>query len=355
MSEDPDASRQSWRTPARWMLVAAVLASVWVVRPFLVELGAGLVFGYVAERPVDWLLRKFHREGNPRWHVALSISMVVGALLLLIVPAVVALWIALRDLATLLNDATPGELGSLGRRVVAWVQARGGAWGMRLNTADLMRRAQGLSGAAATLIARGAGRVLSATPAVIFSLVLVVVASATFAVQGRALRKSALPVLIPWAREREALSRTTAGVIEGVVLANIGVSLIQATIVAVATVALGIPNAALWSVASFALSFVPFVGTGLVTLSAAAYLFAMNRNAAGVAMLVVALVAGSIDNVLRPLLTQGSIELPFLWRLVAFVGGIAAFGIAGVIVGPLILAWATALWAVTHEPAAGRG
>ncbi len=111
------------------MLVAAVLASVWVVRPFLVELGAGLVFGYVAERPVDWLLRKLKKQGNARWRAALSVALVVGALLLLIVPAVMALWIALRDLANLLNDATPGQLGSLGRRTVEWAQARGPAAG----------------------------------------------------------------------------------------------------------------------------------------------------------------------------------------------------------------------------------
>lgn len=331
-----------------------MLGSLWVVRPFLVELGAGIVFGYVAERPVEWLLRRLHREHDARWRAALSVVLVVGALLLLIVPAVMALWIALRDLASLLGDASPGELGRLGQRVVSWGQRRAGAWGVRLDTADLLRRAQGLSGAAAGAVARGAGRVLTATPAAVFSLVLVVVASASFAAEGRALRRAALPALIPWRRVREALARTTAGVIEGVVLANVGVSLIQATIVAVATVALGIPNAAVWSVASFALSFVPFVGTGLVTLSAAAYLFAVDRHGAGVAMLVVALIAGSIDNVLRPLLTQGSIELPFLWRLVAFVGGIAAFGVSGVIVGPLILAWAQALWAVTHdEPASG--
>jgi len=337
------------------MFAAAVLGSVWVVRPFLVELGAGLVFGYIAERPVDFLLRKLHRENHARWRAALSVTLVLGALMLLIAPAVMAVWIALRDIATLLNDATPGQLGSLGRRIVEWAQARTGAWGMRLDTTDLLRRAQGLSGAAAGVIARGAGRVLTATPAAVFSLLLVVVASASFAAEGRAIRRAALPALIPWAREREALARTTAGVIEGVVLANVGVSLIQATIVAVATVALGIPNAAVWSVASFALSFVPFVGTGLVTLSAAAYLFAVDRNGAGVAMLVVALIAGSIDNVLRPLLTQGSIELPFLWRLVAFVGGIAAFGVSGVIVGPLILAWAHALWAETHGDPQTRG
>jgi predicted PurR-regulated permease PerM len=40
---------------------------------------------------------------------------------------------------------------------------------------------------------------------------------------------------------------------------------------------------------------------------------------------------------------------------VAFVGGIAAFGISGVVVGPLILAWARALWAVTHGEPEARG
>ena len=61
-------------------------------------------------------------------------------------------------------------------------------------------------------------------------------------------------------------------------------------------------------------------------------------------MLVVAVIAGSIDNVLRPMLARGSSELPFVWMMVAFVGGVTAFGAAGVVLGPLVMALAVALW-----------
>jgi predicted PurR-regulated permease PerM len=61
-------------------------------------------------------------------------------------------------------------------------------------------------------------------------------------------------------------------------------------------------------------------------------------------MAVIAVVAGSIDNVLRPMLARTSSELPFVWMMVAFVGGLTAFGPAGVVLGPLVLAWSVALW-----------
>lgn len=324
------------------------MLSALIVRPFLIELGVGLVFGFIVERPLDWGLRRLKHEDATRWRWVGATLIVTVSALLFVVPAVAAIWIALRDLVALLSDA-PGELGMKLRRLLLWVQQRSAGMGFHINTVELLRRAQGLSGAAATVVARGAGKVLTATPAALFSLALMLIATASFAAEGPALRERVLRVVIPWERERAVLRRTTASVIEGVVIANLGVSVIQAAIVAVATLVLGIPNAAVWSVASFALSFVPFVGTGLVTVSAAAYLFAVGRSGAGVVMLVVAVIAGSIDNVLRPLLTQGSIELSFLWRLVAFVGGIAVFGLPGVLIGPLALSWAQSLWILAHE------
>jgi predicted PurR-regulated permease PerM len=126
------------------------------------------------------------------------------------------------------------------------------------------------------------------------------------------------------------------------------VSVVQAGIVLVATLALRVPNAVVWGVASFALSFVPLIGTAAVTLSAAAWLLLMGRTGAAVVMVVVAIIAGSVDNILRPMLARGASELSFLWMMVAFVGGVTVFGVPGVILGPLALAWATALWEALH-------
>ena len=81
----------------------------------------------------------------------------------------------------------------------------------------------------------------------------------------------------------------------------------------------------------------------------------LESSLATVAMLVVAVIAGSIDNVLRPMLARGSSELPFVWMMVAFVGGVTAFGAAGVVLGPLVMALAVALWERHEEDHRARG
>lgn len=340
-----------WRSPATWLLAPTLLAAALVLRPFALELGAGLVFAYVSERPVQWILRRIGRAASARWRWAVATAFAICVLLVALIPALFALWVALRDLGEFLLGAQAGALGRAPSAAVAWIQHRASGFGVRFNPADLSGRFGGALAASGSYLARSLGRVLTATPAALFSLFLVLCAWVTFTVQGRALRDRILPELLPWHREREILRRTTAEVIEGVVLANLGVSVVQALVVAVATVALRIPNAAVWSVASFACSFVPFVGTGIVTVSATIYLFASGRTAAGVVMAVVSIIAGSIDNVLRPMFARGSTELPFLWMLVAFVGGVSVFGLAGVILGPLVLAWTVALWDAAHTRA----
>jgi predicted PurR-regulated permease PerM len=50
------------------------------------------------------------------------------------------------------------------------------------------------------------------------------------------------------------------------------------------------------------------------------------------------------DNILRPLLISTSTRLPFLLVMFGVVGGLAAFGLVGLIIGPVVLAIATAVW-----------
>ena len=99
---------------------------------------------------------------------------------------------------------------------------------------------------------------------------------------------------------------------------------------------LGVPRAFVWGVLTFFLSFVPVVGTAPILLGPMGYLFSHGRVGAAVIALVFGVLAASIDNVLRPLLLRGnSVELGFLWVLVALIGGVALFGLPGVILGPL--------------------
>jgi predicted PurR-regulated permease PerM len=334
----------AWRAPLNLLLVASVIASALVARPLALELGAGLVFGYVTERPVDWVLRKIHRTSSLRWRWAAATTVALLTVATLLVPSFFALWVAVDEFARLVTSLRVDAVARTPTLVSAWLTAHLGSMARAIPMADLVDRGRRAAESLGAWAARTTGRGLAAAPDLIFSTIVVLTAWVTFAVRGPSLRAAILPKLLPWPREREILQRTTAEVIEGVVLANVGVSVIQAAIISVATVAMGVPHAIVWGVASFVLSFIPLVGTALVTLSAALYLFASGRIAATVAMLVVAVIAGSIDNVLRPMLARGSSELPFVWMMVAFVGGVTVFGAAGVLLGPLVMALAVALW-----------
>jgi predicted PurR-regulated permease PerM len=336
-----------WKRPAPWLLLGSLGLSALVVRPLAVELGAALVFGFVSERPVAWMLRRVHRD-TARWRWAAATAFAVVVSLTLLIPAAFALWVAIREIGSLLATADASHLERALNGLAARLRARSTSLGVTLPAGEISSRARSLASSAGAAIARGTGSVLARTPGALFSAFVVLVGWVTFAVKGKAMRDRVLPMLLPWPREREIISRTTADVIDGVVLANIGVSVVQATIVLVATLALRVPNAVVWGVASFALSFVPLIGTAAVTLSAAAWLLLMGRTGAAVVMVVVAIIAGSVDNILRPMLARGASELSFLWMMVAFVGGVTVFGVPGVILGPLALAWATALWEALH-------
>jgi predicted PurR-regulated permease PerM len=101
------------------------------------------------------------------------------------------------------------------------------------------------------------------------------------------------------------------------------------------------------------LGVVPF-GAPAALAVASLTLIATSRAVVGLALLGVGLVViFIIDHTARPKLIGGSIQLPFLWALLGVFGGVEAFGIVGLFLGPAILAVALAIWreAVATTPA----
>jgi predicted PurR-regulated permease PerM len=58
----------------------------------------------------------------------------------------------------------------------------------------------------------------------------------------------------------------------------------------------------------------------------------------GTFLVIIAIVAGSLDNVLRPVLIRQGADLPLLLIFLGVIGGLIAFGLIGIFVGPLVLA-----------------
>lgn len=125
----------------------------------------------------------------------------------------------------------------------------------------------------------------------------------------------------------------------GIIIGTGGTALIQGAIATIAYVALGIPRAWLLGPLTALAALVPAVGTGLVWIPLAIELALTHQYGRAIGITIVgAGVISVIDNFVRPILTRhGHLDLPVLVVLVAILGGIAAFGPWGALLGPLVV------------------
>ena len=97
-------------------------------------------------------------------------------------------------------------------------------------------------------------------------------------------------------------------------------------------------------------SFIPVFGTALIWVPAVIYLFLTGDTTWGIFLLVWSIVVvGSIDNILRPLLMQGSAGMNTLMIFFSLLGGLHLFGLIGLIYGPIIFAVTMVLFNIYEE------
>ncbi|MFO1476139.1 MAG: AI-2E family transporter [Verrucomicrobiota bacterium] len=141
------------------------------------------------------------------------------------------------------------------------------------------------------------------------------------------------------AGERGAHLLEVAGnTVRGVVYGILGTALAQAVVAAIGFIIAGVPGAAVLGLLTFFFSIVPVVGTTVIWIPAALYLFHQGTPGWGVFMLVWGFGVSNIDNVVKPwLISQGS-DMPFVLIFFGVLGGALAFGFIGVFLGPTLLA-----------------
>ncbi|MES2683559.1 MAG: AI-2E family transporter [Pseudomonadota bacterium] len=131
--------------------------------------------------------------------------------------------------------------------------------------------------------------------------------------------------------------------VTGVMISVIGTGLAQATVALIGFAIAGVPGPLLLSALVFALSLLP-IGPPLIWGGAALWLFHSGQPGWSVFMLFYGLFGiSSIDNVLRPFLISRSAHLPFALTLISVVGGVLAFGLMGLFLGPVFVALAISM------------
>ena len=162
---------------------------------------------------------------------------------------------------------------------------------------------------------------------------------------GRRIVELAIRALPLGDADERALFTRFATVSRATLKGTLIVATIQGTLGGLIFWALGIEGALLWGVLMILLSLLPVGGSAIVWVPAAVVLAV--QGAWGKAVILVAfgaLAIGLVDNLLRPLLVGRDTRMPDYLVLVATLGGLAAFGLAGFVIGPVVAALFLSVW-----------
>lgn len=132
---------------------------------------------------------------------------------------------------------------------------------------------------------------------------------------------------------------------------------VQSAIGAGALIITGVPYASILSAVLFMLC-IAQLGPALILIPAIIWTYSSGTVATATVLLVLSVVAIGIDNFLRPVLIRRGVDLPMLLIISGVIGGLVAFGLIGLFLGPTLLAVTYTLldaWIAEgdQEPAAG--
>ena len=155
--------------------------------------------------------------------------------------------------------------------------------------------------------------------------------------------------LIPVERTRRTqLISYLGAVTRAVVFGSAATAVIQGVIVGAGFAIVGLRSPVVFGVLGTIAAFLP-AGAGIVLVPAVLYLAFTGHWGGAIFLACWTAAMWILENILRPLLTSHRAQVSTLATFVGAIGGAAAFGILGLVVGPVLLSFVVALVRFAHE------
>lgn len=330
------------------MTAVALYFCYLLFRPFLMPILSAAVIAVVFF-PVHAKIQRVLRSPN----LAALISTII-VILLIVVPTV-AVILAIKgevsDLVSLIKEKSTESgglspyLGKLLERPMQWIGRYVDMSQFDLRT-WLLERLQGIS---SFLVAEGWMLVGGLTSFILNSSITLFTLFFLFR-EGRSMRRRIAAVLPLSSEQIVKLFGGVENTIIGTVYGGLVVAAVQGALTGLALWIFGVPSPVLWGVVAAFFALLPVVGTAIVWVPAAIYLLATGHWIQAIMLAAWgAFGVGTVDNILRPYLISGRVQMHTLLIFFAVFGGVNVFGFLGLFIGPVILAVAITLLSLLRD------
>lgn len=352
----PDSSRERFSQLVFYALIILIgYLTYLVMSPFLAPLAWAVVFAVMFYR--------VHLELSPR--IGPSASALVATLMtavLIVAPAVMIVSVIAREVPQAIDYLQQMSLTAPDRIERIWeVVRRRSPASLPEDPTFLVREGvQRVLG----FLAPHAGAVVADLFATLGSLFVMLFAMFFLLRDGHTLARQVRDLLPLPDAARDRLMTDTRDLVVASVGAGLMVAAAQGGIGALSFWLLGIDAPVLWGVVMGVCSLIPLVGAALVWVPTALWLLLSGEIGRGIILVIIGVFGISLaDNILRPLILSGRTTASGLVVFLGLLGGAAAFGFIGIVMGPIILVTAGSLlrvfarrepFAVIAAPDSGR-
>ncbi|NUN05785.1 MAG: AI-2E family transporter [Bdellovibrio sp.] len=187
------------------------------------------------------------------------------------------------------------------------------------------------------IIFKFSSEILAQLPTILLASFVFLLVLVALLVKASAIR-SLLTEYTPFKEETtQRLLEITKSGCESTLFSTLVIGLVQASVVSIGSLIFGEGDFWLVMTATFFVSFIPVIGAAPVGFLLAVMAFVGDRLGAGIGMTIVALIAGSIDNILKPFMVGKDNDVNPMVGFTCVVGAIIMMGLPGLIIGPVIM------------------
>lgn len=321
----------------KWALVAVVVASfvgaVAVAGPLWIPIVVGVVMATSMRHPYGALCRKLPKHKS----LAAGLVTLTCGLLVAAVGAFVLLMLTnelLKVVAYLNAHGSSGTLeGLIGTRSAHAIERLG------VDTTSLFTWARKEIEAAATFFATTAAVVLRTTSEALLGLIVALFTMYYVLIEGSNLARRIESIAPLEPRHTRALLVEARDVGRTAFIGTLATAVVQGVLAGIGYAILGVPEPVTWALVTALASFVPVIGTLIVWVPIAGWLFMDGHPVKAVIMAIygIVIITSLADYVIRPRIVGGRGHGHPLLTLIALLGGIEIFGLAGLIIAPILM------------------
>jgi predicted PurR-regulated permease PerM len=303
-------------------------------QPFLVPLAWAAILAALFRVP--------HKQMEARWGKTWAAAISTTAVTLVIIVPVALITTAFVDQARAAVSSVDVWVKSeeFARLQNLWEAAQAytiGLVGASLgDLEDIVRQSTtGVAGA----VAGQAGVLLRNLVLVIVDLAITLFAVFFFFRDGDGIMAAVRRMLPFGAEQSDRMIREARDLIEASVTAGLVVAVVQGALGGLTFALLGLDAPVFWGVIMAFFALLPIAGSWLIWGPTAVWLLLTGSVGRGITLIVVGVaIIGLADNFLRPMLLSGRTQMNGLLVFISLLGGIAAFGFLGLVLGPIVVA-----------------